>query len=195
MNRPVTRESYARRLNRVAEHIWAHLDEPLELTALADVAALSPFHFHRVYRVLIGETVTETVSRLRLQRASMELARSQAPIGEIARRAGYASNPAFTRAFRAAYDLAPTAFRAARRADPGAPPMPVEIQDRPALRIATVPHRGAPQQIGQAFDRLMAWRAQGCGDAARRRGGGLSGRHVGGPARRAAGVGGDHRRS
>lgn len=157
MNRPVTRESYARRLNRVAEHIWAHLDEPLELTALAEVACLSPFHFHRIYRALIGETVAETVSRLRLQRASMELARGPAPIGEIARRAGYASTPAFTRAFRAAYDLAPAAFRAARRAESGAPPMPVEIQDRPALRIACVTHRGPPQQIGQAFDRLMAW--------------------------------------
>ena len=157
MNRPVTRESYAQRLNRVAEHIWAHLDEPLDLTALADVAALSPFHFHRIYRAMIGETVTETVSRLRLQRASMELARSTTPISEIARRAGYASNPAFSRAFRAAYDLAPAAFRAARRAEPGAAPMPVEIQDRPAMRIATVPHKGPPQQIGQAFDRLMAW--------------------------------------
>lgn len=157
MNRPVTRESYARRLNRVAEHIWANLDAPMNLAALAEVACLSPFHFHRIYRVLIGETVTETVSRLRLQRASMELARAATPISQIARRAGYASNPAFTRAFRAAYDLAPAAFRAARRATPGANPMPVEIQDRPALRIATVPHRGPPQQIGQAFDRLMAW--------------------------------------
>ncbi|MES2725140.1 MAG: AraC family transcriptional regulator [Pseudomonadota bacterium] len=157
MNRPVTRESYAHRLNRVAEHIWAHLDEPLDLTALAEVACLSPFHFHRIYRTMIGETVIETVSRLRLQRASMELARGQAPIAEIARRAGYGSNPAFTRAFRAAYDLAPAAFRATRRAETGAPAMPVEVQDRPAMRIATVPHRGPPQQIGQAFDRLMAW--------------------------------------
>ena len=75
MNRPVTRESYARRLNRVAEHIWAHLDAPLDLAQLAEVACLSPFHFHRIYRAMIGETVAETVSRLRLQRASMELAR------------------------------------------------------------------------------------------------------------------------
>ena len=35
--------------------------------------------------------------------------------------------------------------------------MTVEIQDRPPMRIATVPHKGPPQQIGQAFDRLMAW--------------------------------------
>lgn len=157
MNRPVTRETYARRLNRVAEHIWAHLDAPLDLAQLAEVACLSPFHFHRIYRAMMGETVAETVSRLRLQRASMELARGQAPIGEIAVRAGYASNPAFTRAFRAAYDQTPAAFRAARRRNSGAEPMTVEIQDRAPMRIATVPHKGPPQQIGQAFDRLMAW--------------------------------------
>lgn len=157
MNRAVTRESYARRLNRVAEHIWAQLDAPLDLAELAEVACLSPYHFHRIYRAMIGETVAETVSRLRLQRASMELARGQAPIGKIAARAGYASAPAFTRAFRAAYDQTPAAFRAARRRNSGADPMTVEIQDRPPMRIATVPHRGPPQQIGQAFDRLMAW--------------------------------------
>ena len=157
MNRPVTRETYARRLNRVAEHIWAHLDAPLDLAQLAEVACLSPFHFHRIYRAMMGETVAETVSRLRLQRASMELARGQAPIGKIAVRAGYASNPAFTRAFRAAYDQTPAAFRAARRRNSGAQPMTVEIQDRAPMRIATVPHKGPPQQIGQAFDRLMAW--------------------------------------
>ena len=157
MSRSTTRESYARRLSRVTEYIWAHLDEPLDLAKLADVACLSPYHFHRIYRTLIGETATETLTRLRLQRASMELARGGAPIAQIAKLAGYGSSPAFTRAFRAAYDLAPDAFRADRRAKPGAPAMPVEIQDRPALRIATVSHRGPPHLIGQAFDRLMAW--------------------------------------
>ena len=35
--------------------------------------------------------------------------------------------------------------------------MPVEVVVRPALRIAAVRHKGPPQEIGQAFDRLMAW--------------------------------------
>ncbi|MDP3868082.1 GyrI-like domain-containing protein [Phenylobacterium sp.] len=157
MNRAVTRESYARRLQRVIEHIWTRLDAPLDLEALAQVACLSPYHFHRIYRAMIGETVAETVSRLRLQRASMELARGQDPIRAIAVRAGYTSASAFTRAFRATYDQTPADFRAARRRNSGADPMPVEIQDRPPMRIATVPHRGPPPQIGQAFDRLMAW--------------------------------------
>ena len=70
MTRKETRESYAKRLQRVVEHIWANLDQPLDLNQLADIACLSPYHFHRVYRAMIGETVTETLSRSRLHRAS-----------------------------------------------------------------------------------------------------------------------------
>ena len=64
MNRAVTRESYARRLQRVIEHIWTRLDAPLDLEALAQVACLSPYHFHRIYRAMIGETVAETASTM-----------------------------------------------------------------------------------------------------------------------------------
>lgn len=158
MNRSATTDSYVRRLQRVAEHIWAHLDDPLDLAELAEIACFSPFHFHRVYRAAMGETVAETRSRLRLQRASMSLARDTQPIAAVARDASYGSTPAFTRAFRAAYGQTPAAFRASRRlARTGDPAMPVEIQDRPALRIAAVTHVGPPNQVGRAFDRLMAW--------------------------------------
>ncbi len=165
MNRPATAESYGRRLQRVAEHIWTHLDTPLDLARLAEIACFSPYHFHRIYRSTLGETVAETLVRLRLQRAAGQLARTEGPIAEIGRQAGYGSSAAFSRAFRASYGRTPTAFRAdkapcaglARSDTPGAPSLQVEIQDRPALRLATVPHQGPPQTIGRAFDRLMAW--------------------------------------
>lgn len=158
MNRSATTDSYVRRLQRVADHIWAHLDAPLDLAVLAEIACFSPFHFHRIYRTAMGETVAETLSRLRLQRASMTLAQDAKPIAAVAREAGYGSTPAFTRAFRAAYGQTPAAFRAAHsRPNLGARTMPVTIEDRPALRIAAVRHIGPPQEIGRSFDRLMAW--------------------------------------
>jgi AraC family transcriptional regulator len=165
MKRPATAESYGRRLQRVAEHIWTHLDSPLDLAQLAEIACFSPYHFHRIYRTTMGETVAETVVRLRLQRAAGQLARSVTPIAEIGRAAGYGSSAAFSRAFRASYGRTPTAFRADRpacaalavAADPGALTMRVEIQDRPAMRLAVVPYQGPAHTIGRAFDRLMAW--------------------------------------
>jgi AraC family transcriptional regulator len=156
MNRPHTARDYARRLDRVAAHIWAHLDEDLDLGVLAEIACFSPYHFHRIYRAVLGETVAETVARLRLQRASMALARSGAPIRRIAQAAGYGSVPAFTRAFRAAYGQTPAAFRSRRR-HPQDTAMTVDIRDCPPLRIACVTHKGPAPEIGEAFDRLMAW--------------------------------------
>lgn len=166
MNRPATTESYSRRLQRVAEHIWAHLDEPMDLAELADIACFSPFHFHRVYRATMGETVAETLARLRLMRAARHLAHETLPIAEVARRAGYGSTAAFSRAFRASYGRPPSAFRAdkaacAETAPPsptaGAVAMQVEIRDFGPMRLAYVPHRGPPQTVGRAFDKLMAW--------------------------------------
>lgn len=157
MTRPETRESYAKRLQRVVDHIWANLDQPLDLNQLADIACLSPYHFHRVYHAMIGETAAETLSRSRLQRASNALARSDVSIAIIAGKAGYASTAAFSRAFRSAYGASPGAFRTFSRKITGASTMPVQVLNRPALRIAAVRHKGPPQEIGAAFDRVMAW--------------------------------------
>jgi AraC family transcriptional regulator len=158
MQRSLTAHAYSERLQRVAAHIHAHLDEPLDLDRLAAVACFSPFHFHRIYRTCMGETVAETVARLRLQRAAMQLARSPRPVGEIARAAGYASQAAFSRAFRASYGAGPAAFRRERGVPSrGDPRMTIVIQDRAPMRIAAVPHKGPPQQIGAAFDKVMAW--------------------------------------
>ena len=157
MNRAATIESYAKRLQRVTDYIWAHLDEPLNLVTLAEIACLSPYHFHRIYRAMIGETLAETLSRSRLHRASTALVRETTPITVIAKQAGYGSVPAFSRAFRAAYKVTPVAFRRQKLQPNGVPTMPVVIENRPPLRIAAVKHKGPPQTIGAAFDRVMAW--------------------------------------
>ena len=165
MTKPLTAQDYTRRLSRVATYIYAHLDEPLDLEKLAEIACFSPFHFHRIYRAAMGETVAETVSRHRLQRAAMQLARGARPIADIARHAGYSSPAAFSRAFRAAYGRPPAAFRAERLSSftpvvtgsRGDPAMPVEIKNRQPMRIAAVPHRGPPKDIGRAFERVVAW--------------------------------------
>ncbi|WP_293450939.1 AraC family transcriptional regulator [Planktotalea sp.] len=58
--------TYFDRIGRVSTYIHENLDAPLDLDTLADVAAMSRFHWHRVYRAVMGETVAQTVKRLRL---------------------------------------------------------------------------------------------------------------------------------
>ena len=157
------RTNYAKRLARVTAYIYEHLDEDIDLAALAEVACLSPWHWHRIYHALYGETVATTVRRLRLQRAAADLANTTLAIEDIARRAHYETVPSFSRAFRAAYGLPPAQYREqgsharfAEHANAGENPMfPIEIVKLPALRLAAVDHVGAYIEIGRAFDQLF----------------------------------------
>ena len=68
-----TRKEYAARMNRVVDNIESHLADPLDLRHLAGVACFSPFHFHRLFRAWMGETLQDFVHRLRLERAAQIL--------------------------------------------------------------------------------------------------------------------------
>ncbi|MBK1836933.1 AraC family transcriptional regulator [Azospirillum sp. YIM B02556] len=160
-----TRLDYGDRIDRVVVYIAAHLDEPLDLDRLAEVACFSPYHFHRVYRAITGETAAETLRRLRLHRAAGDLVRDGIAIPAIARRAGYGSVEAFTRAFGQGYGATPAAYRKRGRLNPPVPAnhrledrmYDVEIRDLPAHRIVGLPHTGPYMTIGVSFDRLYAW--------------------------------------
>ena len=93
------------------------LDAALDLDALAKEAAMSTFHFHRMFRGLVGETPLELHRRLRLERAAWQLLNTDALITQIAFTAGYETHEAFTRSFGASYGCSPSVFRASR--DPG----------------------------------------------------------------------------
>jgi len=165
MTKPLTTLDYGRRIERVIRAIADRLDAPLDLDGLASVACFSPCHFHRIYRGVTGETVAETVRRLRLARAAAALVQGREPIPAIARRAGYGSVAAFTRAFRAAHGLPPATYRKQGRLVPPAPsPHPqksamydVQIRTLPPLRLAGLRHTGPYMDIGPVFDRLFAW--------------------------------------
>lgn len=163
MNKPTTRAAWAERIERVARHLGEHLDDELDFTRLAEIACLSPYHFHRVYAGITGETVQETVRRRRLQRAAYQLVSGADPVATIANRAGYGSAAAFTRAFRVDYAVPPAAYRrrkqltepAARRSGREDAVMhSVEIVEAPAMRLAGLPHSGAYMEIGTTFERL-----------------------------------------
>lgn len=106
-----TRSFYTSAVEQAVHRIFGELDDALDLADLARSAALSPLHFHRVFRGLLGETPLELHRRLRLERAAHELVRADAPVTRIAFEAGYETHESFTRAFGERYALSPTAFR------------------------------------------------------------------------------------
>jgi AraC family transcriptional regulator len=170
-----TAASYHERILRTLLHIQEHLNEPLDLEDLARIACFSPYHFHRVFRGLVGEPVQEHVRRLRLERAANRLKLQDAAVTDIAFDAGYESHEAFTRAFHAMFHIPPSQFRAARQGAPDSPsgvhfddasgyhppdygdPPPVEIKTLAPQRIVFLRHTGPYGQVGATWGRLCAW--------------------------------------
>lgn len=102
-------------VSRAVLHVRGALDDALYLEELARLAHLSPYHFHRIFRGLVGETPLELHRRLRLERAAAALAVGSESVTRIAFEAGYETHESFTRAFHAAFAAAPSEFRAAAR--------------------------------------------------------------------------------
>jgi AraC family transcriptional regulator len=158
---------YEERFDVVLNHVYEHLAEPLDLMVLADVAGLSPRHWHRVYSSAFGETLSALVKRLRMQRASFLLANSNTPIGSIAAECGYPNVSSFTRAFRAVHGLPParyrqvgthTSFRKAQAVF-NADAFKVDIRTVEPIQCLSVNHRGPYLGISQAFADLGMWYA------------------------------------
>ncbi|MBS1823961.1 MAG: AraC family transcriptional regulator [Acidobacteria bacterium] len=107
-----TRLEYAARMNRVIDHIQCHLADPLDLEQLAAVACFSPFHFHRLFRAWMGETLQAFVHRLRLERAAQLLVFHRArSISDVAMECGFSSPSSFARAFKAGFGVSAGEWR------------------------------------------------------------------------------------
>ena len=173
-----TRLEYEKRVNRAVDHVRAHLGEPLTLAGLARVAAFSPFHFHRVFRALRGETLSAYVQRQRIERAAGLLAASpRASVLDVALDHGFASAATFARAFRAHFGMSATQWRrggaerwraqnrklgkAARPRPRHTPAMAPELRTLPDRRVAYMRHVGpyGTHGIPALWSRLRGWMA------------------------------------
>jgi AraC family transcriptional regulator len=105
----------ARRIGEALRRIEARADERLTLSDLARDAAMSPYHFLRVFRSVAGMTPHQYVLRTRLHRAAVRLARTDHAISAIAFEAGFEDLSTFNRRFRRVMGAAPNAYRARRR--------------------------------------------------------------------------------
>lgn len=156
--------SYEDRILRVLNYIHDNPAGDMSLDRLADEAAMSRFHWHRVFRAMTGETCAQAVRRVRLQHGAVLLVQSKLPIDQIASNCGYPNPVSFARAFGDTYGQRPSAYRRSRRLfppltpfKPGEYPMyPITTRTEPARRLAGLPHKGAYHKIGKTFESLVA---------------------------------------
>jgi AraC family transcriptional regulator len=102
---------YVERVNRAIDHVVRNLAGPLRLEDVSRAACFSPFHFHRVFKGLVGETLNQFVKRQRLERALYLM--SHAPkrsLTDVALDCGFSSSSDFSRSFKQRFGSSPSAF-------------------------------------------------------------------------------------
>ncbi len=173
---------YVDRVNRAIDYVTRNLGQPLPLEDVAKAACFSPYHFHRIFRAIVGETLHAFVKRTRLERALYLLSHRDRPaLTDVALACGFSSSSDFSRSFRDHFGVPPRAFdvegfRGTRReqmmkslgdgqrfarlpqnANPDG--FAVRLRDLPARRIAYLrvlrPYEEG--RVVQAFERLIAW--------------------------------------
>ena len=106
------KNEYRSRLNRTIDYIHNHYDEDLNLTKLAEVACFSKFHFHRIFRAMVGETLNDFVQRIRLEKSVQKLTTDfNKSITEIALDGGFSSLQNFAKIFKSHYGMTPSIMR------------------------------------------------------------------------------------
>lgn len=177
---------YVTRLNRVFDYIDANLDGDLSLDRIAQVAYFSPYHFHRIFKFITGETLNEYVVRRRLTKAADVLLHSEQPISELAQKFGFSEVSSFSRAFKKHFDASPTEFKKqnpnrfskiSQLLSKNGQPYPtiteylsiienhknwikmnaqIEVKEMPKMETAYVSCKGL-QNLDTAYGKLMQW--------------------------------------
>jgi AraC family transcriptional regulator len=155
--------SYEKRLRRVSDYIYENLDQEIDLMRLADVACMSPYHWHRIYKAVYGETIAATVRRIRLAQAASDLTNTKDGVANISQRAGFQNLQSFNRLFKLSYGMPPAEYRKRGAHVQFDQPYNEEVKDmydvkiinQPAKKMACIPHKGSYMKIGMAFERVF----------------------------------------
>ena len=102
---------YQNRLNSVFQFIDENLDSKLSLTIVSEKACFSPFHFHRIFKLITGETLKEFITRRRIERSILDILHKKISLSEISHTYGFSDNSAYTKAFKKYYGISPTTFK------------------------------------------------------------------------------------
>lgn len=169
MQTPIN-EYYLEAINRSIEFIESNATKDISLEDISAYSYLSKYHFHRIFKSIIGDTTKDYLTRLRLEKSALLLKNSDKAINEIAYECGYSSPETFTRAFKSYFSTTPSQFKESSKQEllnkqtihkdntlkslNISEPKIVEVND---LNLAYIRHFGSYEKVGKSFQKLMLW--------------------------------------
>ena len=161
---------YLQRIGRVLALVEARAESGMwpDLSQMAEAAAMSEFHFHRIYRLMTGETPQQTLARARLGGSLPALAGAEG-IAAATERSAYATSQSYARALKALTGASPTQLRddperfsqvvealvRPAAAAAGDPPVAIEIAQLAPLRLVAVRKTGDYKELNKGYHRLF----------------------------------------
>lgn len=161
------------RIKRVCDYINNHLDEDISIEKLSGIAICSKYHFHRIFKSLMGLSTIQFVQLTRMKRASFRLAfEPERNIIDIAYEAHFESPEAFSRAFRRIFKQSPSQFRnnpewqswhskyTFKAPIVGENIVDIKILDFEEKKVALIEHKGNPKLVFDTTAKLISWRKE-----------------------------------
>jgi len=111
-NKESCKSEYISRINKVMDYIEQNIEQTISLNSIAKVAHFSPFHFHRIFTLLVGETPADFLQRIRIEKAAQQIkVDNSKTISDIAYDCGFSSVSLFSRIFRKHFGITAKQFR------------------------------------------------------------------------------------
>lgn len=112
MEHDKSKSEYQHRINKVQDYIEAHAFESFTLEELAQIAGFSKYHFHRIFKAMTHESLSQYVHRFKLEKSALLLGqRDDMSITDIAYHLGFTDSAVFSRSFKQMYKISPTDYR------------------------------------------------------------------------------------
>jgi len=157
-----TQSEYHKSINKVLDYINDHLNESPDLETLSQIANISQYHFHRIFKAIIGENLGEYIQRLRLEYVAGKLRSTDMTLDVLADRAGYNSQQSLSKAFKKYFGIPPSIYKTTKGETNGKPFADLslricKISSKHVLYIRIMDEYGSPEVYSNAWRKLYTY--------------------------------------